>query len=195
MDSKKTGALLGRLRRERGFTQRELAQRLHITDKTISKWERGAGLPDIAMLTALAEVFQVEVKTILEGDLTENKPDGGNMKRVKFYVCPQCGNTLTATGGDEISCCGRTLTPLTVQKEQGEHPAKAERVEDDYYVTIDHEMRKNHHLSFAAYVDMDRLLLMKLYPEQVPEVRFPRMSGGKFYYHCNCCGLFEAKLP
>ena len=55
MDCGKVGALIGRLRRERGLTQRELAGRLLVSDKAVSKWERGAGCPDVSLLAPLAE--------------------------------------------------------------------------------------------------------------------------------------------
>ena len=195
MDSQKTGALLLRLRTERGLTQRQLAERLHISDKTVSKWERGAGLPDIAMLQALSGVFRVEVEQLLAGELQANKADGGNMKRTKFYVCPNCKNTLSATGGNEISCCGRKLAPLVAQKAEGEHRAEFAPVEFEYYVTFPHEMQKEHYLTFAACLDLDRLLLVKLYPEQGAQLYLPQMQSGKFYFHCSEHGLFEQAMP
>lgn len=195
MDSQKIGSLLNSLRRERALTQRELAERLHVSDKTVSKWERGAGCPDITMLRLISTLFGVDVENLLLGDLQGREKDGGNMKRVKFYVCPHCGNTLTATGGDEISCCGRKLAPLKAKEPDGDHDVKVETIEYDYYVTFPHPMTKAHHLSFMAYVDLDRMLLIKLYPEQEGAVRFPKMRGGKLYYHCQEHGLFVTKLP
>ncbi len=194
MDSQKTGALLYTLRKEKGLTQLALAEMLHLSDKTISKWERGLGFPDIAMLRDLSRVFGVDVEKILLGDLNKNHTDGGNMKRVKFFVCPSCGNTITATGGDEISCCGRKITPLAAQKPQEGHSVIVEQVEDDYYITFpDHPMTKEHYITFAALVDYDRMLLIKLYPEQSGTVRFPKKSG-QFYYHCNQHGLWVERL-
>ena len=190
MNQEKIGALLKKLRMEKGYTQKQVADKLHLTDKTISKWERGAGVPDIAILRSLSKVYGVEVETLLQGDLRENAATGGNMKRVKFYVCPQCKNTLTATGGDEISCCGRKLLPLEVQKPDEAHAATVERVEDDYYVTFSHPMAKEHYITFVAYADIDKVLFIKLYPEQAAAVRFPRMSGGKILCHCSEHGLF-----
>ncbi len=195
MNHEKIGSLLRSLRQEQKLTQKQLADQLHLSDKTISKWERGAGLPDIAMLKVLSEVFQVDVEKLLSGDLQRNQADGGNMKRVKFYVCPSCRNTLTATAGNEISCCGRKLTALVPQAGDGEHAAVVEKVEGDYYITFpNHPMTKEHYITFAALVDMDRMLLLKLYPEQMAELRFPRMHGGKFYYHCNQHGLFTTPI-
>ena len=147
------------------------------------------------MLRQLSEVFGVDVEKILLGDLNANKADGGNMKRVKFYVCPNCGNTLTATGGDEISCCGRKLSPQKAQTPDEEHAMTVEIVENDYYITFSHEMTKQHYITFAAYVDLDRMLLIKLYPEQNSAIRFPKMHSGKLYYHCNRHGLWVRSLP
>ena len=119
--------------------------------------------------------------------------DGGNMKRIKFYVCPNCGNIITSTGEGEMSCCGRKLKALTPSIIDDNHEISVEEVENDYYVTINHEMSKEHYISFVAYVTYDRVLLIKLYPEQSPTVRFPRLCGkferGKFYIYCNQHGL------
>ena len=57
MDSIKTGALIRRLRTEKGFTQRDVAEKMNISDKTVSKWERGWGCPDISLLGELAELI------------------------------------------------------------------------------------------------------------------------------------------
>lgn len=194
MDSQKIGSLLNDLRKEQNLTQKQLSEILHISDKTVSKWERGAGCPDIAMLKKLSEVFGVDVEKILMGDLNARDKDGGNMKRVNFYVCPNCGNTITATGGDELSCCGRKLSPLQAKKPEGDHEVTVEIIEDDYYVTFSHEMTKQHYITFVAYVDIDRMLLVKLYPEQNGAVRFPKMHGSKLYYHCSQHGLWVRSL-
>lgn len=57
MDCEKIGGLIGRIRRERGMTQREMARRLDVTDKAVSKWERGLGCPDVSLLTGLTEAL------------------------------------------------------------------------------------------------------------------------------------------
>lgn len=194
MDNEKTGRLIKRLRTERGLTQIRLAEALGVSDKAVSKWERGRGAPEVSLLKVLSDVFGVNIEKILQGEMEQNDSDGGNMKRIKFYVCPSCGNVLTATGGAEISCCGRRLEPLEVKSADGAHTAKVERIEDDYFVTISHEMTKTHYLAFAAYVMSDRLLFIRLYPEQSAELRFPRMQGGRLVLYCTEHGLFELKL-
>ena len=63
MDAKEFGAFLAQVRRERNMTQAELAQQLHVTDKAVSRWERGIGLPDINTLEPLADVLGVTRQT------------------------------------------------------------------------------------------------------------------------------------
>lgn len=190
MDCIKVGKLIFDLRKERGMTQKQLADSMNISDKTISKWERGLGCPDISLLRELSEVLNVNIEKILLGDLEPNNADGGNMKRIKFYMCPNCGNTLTSTGESDVSCCGRKLVPLIPKPIEETHKIMMEEIENDYYITFEHEMTKTHYISFIAYVAYDRVLFVKLYPEQGSEVRFPKMNRGKIYLCCNQHGLW-----
>lgn len=73
MDAKKTGQLIQQMRKERGMTQAELAGRLRVTDKAVSRWERGIGCPDISLLEPLAEALHVTVLDILRGEQTEEE--------------------------------------------------------------------------------------------------------------------------
>lgn len=68
MDQQKTGAFICLLRKEKGLTQRELAEALNVTDKAVSKWERGQSYPDITILSALAELLGVTEREILQGE-------------------------------------------------------------------------------------------------------------------------------
>ena len=190
MDCDKVGKLIGELRRQKGFTQKQLADKMNISDRTISKWERGLGCPDVSLLHELSGLLEVNTEKLLKGDLEPNSADGGNMKRIKFYVCPTCGNILTATGEAEVSCCGRKLTALVPKPADEEHRLTVDTVEDEYYVTFTHEMSKSHYLNFIAYVTWDCMLLIRLYPEQGGEVRFPKLHRGKLYFGCNQHGLW-----
>lgn len=190
MDHDKVGALIRALRIEKGLTQRALAADICVSDKTVSKWERGLGCPDVSLLSALSAVFDVHIEQILSGDLQPNVTDGGNMKRIRFYVCPVCGNILTATGEAELSCCGRKLTALAAKPADVAHGIKIEAVEDEYFLSFSHDMRKEHFLRFIAYVGYDRVLLVRLYPEQGGELRIPQLRGGKLYVCCSQHGLF-----
>jgi len=190
MDCSKVGKLIFGLRKEKGMTQKQLADAMNISDKAISKWERGLGCPDVSLLRELSEVLNVNIEKILLGDLEPNNADGGNMRKLKFYTCPNCGNTLTSTGESDVSCCGRKLAPLIPKPAEGIHKLTVEEIEEDYYVTFKHEMSKKHYISFIAYVAYDKVLFVKLYPEQGSEVRFPKMYGGKIYMGCNQHGLW-----
>ncbi|WP_434796481.1 helix-turn-helix domain-containing protein [Terrisporobacter vanillatitrophus] len=193
MNCEKVGSLILKLRKEKNMTQKQVADLLNISDKTVSKWERGLGCPDVSILTDLSKIFDINIEKILLGDLTPNDMDGGNMKRIKFYVCPSCGNIISTTGEGEISCCGRKLKFEASKTIDNDHEITVEEIENDYYITINHEMTKEHYISFVAYVTYDRVLLIKLYPEQSPTVRFPKLCGklerGKLYIYCNKHGL------
>lgn len=112
------------------------------------------------------------------------------MKRIKFYVCPICKSIITSTDGAEMSCCGQKLAALVPKPCDEEHRLKVETVEDDYYITFDHEMTKQHYISFVACVSFDRMIMVRLYPEQGGEVRFPKLHGGRLYFGCNRDGLW-----
>lgn len=194
MDCSKVGGLLLSLRQERGWTQKQLADALNLSDRTISKWERGLGCPDVSLLHELSTVLAVDIDKILLGDLQPNEEEVGNMRKLKFYVCPQCGGALFAMGEAEISCCGRPLQPLEAQEADEEHTLNVMEVEEDYYLTWRHEMSKQHYLAFAAYVTYDRVLFIKLYPEQAPEVRFPQQQRGEIYFYCSRHGLMKQRI-
>ena len=102
MNPIKTGELIRALRMELGMTQQQLAQRLHVGDKAVSKWERGAGCPDVSLLPSLAEALGVGLDSLMAGELDTNAHTGGNMKRTKFYVCPDCGKTHNIFGESHI---------------------------------------------------------------------------------------------
>lgn len=196
MQNQRTGALLRQLRRERDWTQRQVAEQLGVSTQAVSKWERGQGIPDVGLLPHLAEIFGVSVEVLLDGGLNPAAPDGGNMKRLQFYVCPDCGNILTSSSGGQLSCCSRKLEPLQAAPADAEHAVTVQEVETDWYVTFHHPMEKGHFIRFAACAAPDRLLLVRLYPEQGGEVRLPQLRGGtKLYLCCSRHGLFEAKLP
>lgn len=194
MDLSKTGALISKLRHEAGLTQKDVAEKLGICPKTVSKWETGNGFPDISLISGLSKIFQVDISKLLDGELPKVKPEAGNMKKTRFYVCEKCGNILSSIGNAEIVCCGRTLLPLTARESDEAHKLNIEKIEDEYYITFPHSMTKEHYISFVSYVRYDRVLTVKLYPEQDGELRLPQMRGGMMYYYCSNHGLFKLKI-
>ena len=190
MDNEKIGKLIYGLRKERNMTQLQLAEILHISDKTVSKWERGQGCPDISLLVDLSRVLGVDMEKLLSGRLEANEERGGNMKKLNFYVCPECGNVITAMTEAGISCCGKKLQPLEAVKAPDEERLLVENIENDYYISSDHPMLKEHYISFVALLTGDTLTLKKQYPEWDLQVRIPGRTHGKLIWYCTEHGLF-----
>ena len=190
MDCAKIGKLILQLRKEKGLTQKQVADQLNITNKTVSKWENGLGCPDVTLWKDLSDLLGTDVLKLLQGELKPNSPDIGKMNKMQFYVCPTCGNILTSTGKASISCCGRQLHPLVPVLQTEEHEATVEEIDAEYYFTLNHEMTKEHYISFIACVYDDRVLLNRLYPEQNPEFHLPLMRGRySLYLYCTRHGF------
>lgn len=183
------------LREQRGLTQRALAEAVGVTDKAVSKWESGRGLPDISLVEPLSAALGVSVAELLTGDVRQNANRAGNLMRCKFYVCPICGNVIHALGEGSFSCCGVQLVPCEAEDAGDDHAIAVERIEDEWYVTLDHPMQKDHHISFIAYVTMDGVMLKKLYPEQEAAARFRMGASGIIYAYCNRHGLMRVRTP
>lgn len=193
MDKYVTGAVIRKLRENKKMTQEELADTLFVSSKAVSKWETGQGFPDISLIEPLAKALDISVIELFSGVNIQNRNRSSNMLKSRFYVCPVCGNTVRSTGEALISCCGITLPPLEPENTEPEHDIRVETVEDEYYVTIDHPMRKDHYISFLAAVSDSRVQFAKLYPEGNAEARFKIDGVRKFYAYCNRHGLFQLK--
>ena len=189
-----TGAIIKALREKQGLTQAGLAQRLCVSDKTISKWETGKGYPDISLLDPIAKAFGVSVSELLSGRAVSNVNVSGNMLRSKFYVCPVCGNILHSMGEAVIHCHGVQLLPAIPEETDESHPLSLEIVEDEYFVQIRHDMTKEHHISFIAALSMDRIQMVKLYPEGNAEARFTLRGVTHILFYCNRDGLYAVRV-
>ena len=93
-------------------------------------------------------------------------------------------------GEAAISCHGVMLTPAQAELSDEQHKLFIECVEDEYYVRIEHDMTKQHYISFMAALSPDRLQMVKLYPEGNAEARFKMNGVKRIYYFCNRDGLF-----
>jgi DNA-binding XRE family transcriptional regulator/desulfoferrodoxin (superoxide reductase-like protein) len=189
-----TGTTIKELREKKGITQAELAGMLSVSSKAVSKWETAKGLPDITLIEPLAKALGVSVMELMSGGAVINKNTSSNMLRSKFYVCPLCGNIIRTTGDTLISCCGITLPALEAEAVDDDHRITIEQVEDEYFVTVDHEMTKQHFISFIAFVTSDRVQFVKLYPEGNAETRLSFRGGGYLYIYCNKHGLMRKKI-
>ena len=194
MNTYVTGATIKQLREQHKLTQAELAERIGVSSKTISKWETAKGLPDITLLQPLAQALGVSVIELMNGEHIINKNISANLLRCKFYVCPVCGNVIHSMGDTLVSCCGITLPALEAEESDEEHSITIEPVEDEQFLTIHHAMTKQHFISFLAFVTSDRLQLVKFYPEGNAETRMQLRGRGFLYYYCNRHGLFKKKV-
>jgi DNA-binding XRE family transcriptional regulator len=220
MDNYITGSTIRRLRENKKMTQDELAEKIFVSNKAVSKWENGHGLPDISLLEPLAKALDISVIELFSGNEVRNKNRAFNMEKIQFYVCPICGNVIQATGEAVISCCGITLPPLEAETiECGsdtssygtnssgtsscdncgsgpceEHRISVQKVEDEYFVSINHPMTKEHYISFIAAVADNGVQFVKLYPESAAEARFKINRVRFLLTFCNRHGLFKAKI-
>ena len=188
-----TGAAIKHLREAKGMTQAELAEKLGISGKAVSKWETAKGLPDISLLEPLSKALGISVTELMSGEPVQNKNISANILRSKFYVCPVCGNIIRTTGETVISCCGITLPPLEPETADDEHLVTIEHVEDEQFITVHHPMTKDHFISFIVYLTSDRVQFVKLYPEGNAETRLNLRGFGKLYIYCNKHGLMQVK--
>ena len=189
-----TGTMIKRLREGRKMTQHQLAEKMSVSDKAISKWETGRGYPDISLIEPLSAALGVSIIELFSGEDVTNTNRACNMLRMKLHVCPICGNVIQITGEAVISCCGIVLPALEAEPEDNAHRMRVERVEDEYYVSIPHEMSKAHHISFILAAKDDGSEIKKLYPEGSAEARFKIGRTKSICYYCNRHGLFRCDL-
>ena len=186
-----TGAVIRELREKSRMTQARLAEKLGVSDKTVSKWETAKGYPDITLLEPIAEAFRISITELISGNTVFNSNVSANMLRSRFYVCPVCGNAIHSMGEAAIHCHGILLTPLEAEPADERHRLFIERVEDEYYVRIDHSMTKDHYISFVAAASSDEMQMVKLYPEGNAEARFKIRGVRRIFFYCNRDGLFS----
>ena len=189
MDQIKTGALIRRFRTELGLTQKQLAERVGVSDKAVSKWECGSGCPDVSLLTSLADVFGTDIHVLLTGEIDKNESEKGDMKKLRFYVCRDCGNIITSASDAAVTCCGNKLSALEPKKADEAQQLKVEDTGGEWYITSDHEMTKEHFISFVAYVSDSSLMIFRQYPEWAVNVSLPMYRSGRIVWYCSKCGL------
>lgn len=194
MNTYVTGTTIRQLREAKHLTQSELAGRIGVSDKAVSKWETGKGLPDISLIQPLAQALDVSVIELMSGEQIINRNRSCNMLRSRLYVCPICGNVIHCTGDTVVSCCGVTLPTLEAEDADKSHALTIENVEDEHFLTIRHPMTKEHYISFVAFVTADRFQLVKFYPEGEAQTRMQLRGHGILYFYCNKHGLMKKRL-
>ncbi|MFD1739199.1 helix-turn-helix domain-containing protein [Bacillus salitolerans] len=190
MDNRKIGKLIYSLRKEKGLTQKQLAEQMNISDRTISKWERGYGCPDITLLPSLSTLLGVNIEYILDGELSSNEFVGGNMRKSHYYVCQSCNNLLFSTGDSTISCCGKKLEQLVAKKALDDEKLSISEIDNEWFITSEHPMTKNHYISFIAFATGDRVEIIKMYPEWGLQSLIPKRKHGKLIWYDTQLGLY-----
>ncbi len=189
-----TGTVIKKLREEKGLTQLQLAEEIGVTAKAVSKWETAKGLPDISLIEPLGKALGVSVMELMSGETVVNRNASANILFSKFYVCPVCGNVIHTTGAAVISCCGISLPLLEAEENDEAHRVNIENVEDEKFISVDHDMTKTHFISFIAYVTTDKVQFVKLYPEGNAETRMQFRGRGYLYIYCNRHGLMKMRV-
>ena len=189
-----TASTIKKLREEKNLTQQQLAEEIGVTAKAVSKWETAKGLPDISLIEPLSKALGVSIMELISGETVINRNASSNMLLSKFYVCPLCGNVIHATGEAVISCCGISLPPSEAEEIDEMHTVTIENVEDEKFITVQHDMSKKHFISFIAYVTTDRVQFIKLYPEGNAETRMQFRGRGFLYIYCNRHGLMKKRV-
>ena len=194
MDNVKVGQLICKLRKEKNLTQLNIATSLGISDKAISKWERGFGTPDISLLPDLSRILDVDWERLLSGEILENKLSTGNLKKSHFYVCKTCGNIVVSTTETPIFCCGKRLSSLKAKKATEEEKLTIEKMDNEYYISCNHSMTKDHYISFVVLLSGDSLLIRKLYPEWDLSLRLPFFPHCLVFWYCTKDGLYYQNI-
>ena len=190
MDCKQTGLLIAKLRKEKGFKQKQIAEALHISEKTVSKWERGLGFPDVSLLNEIAFILEVKVEVLLNGSLNIGKTKTGNLNNLKFYICNKCGNIMTTIGDIKLYCCDRAVKSTLPVKMADENKLTVEKIENELFVSSNRTMTKEDYVTFVAYVFNDKYTFIKQYPEWNLQVRFFYFGHGKLIWGTNMGELF-----
>lgn len=191
MDKYITGDVIRTLREKKNMTQEQLAERLFVSSKAVSKWETGKGYPDISLIEPLAGELGISVVELLSGSCITNTNRSSDMYKSRFCVCPVCGNVIASVGEALVMCCGITLPPMEAEEPDEEHRISVEKIEDEYFVSVDHPMTKDHYISFIAAVSDSGIQLSKMYPESNAETRFRTPLVRYIYAYCNRHGLYR----
>ena len=186
MNAEKTGNLIRSLRIKKGLTQKELAHMICVTDKAVCKWEKGRGCPNITLISQLSKVLEVDIQSILQGYLDKNKKIGENMKHLKFYKCPTCGNLVTSIKSVELSCCGNKLSPVSAQtRSDPEYQPVIQEFDGQYSIKFNHPMTKSNYISQVIVVRYDQIMTVNLYAESEAIITIPQVRGIRLFVITN----------
>ncbi len=116
---------------------------------------------------------------------------------LKLKRCPVCGNVVRVYNDTNIMCCSKEMIdvkPNTVECAVEKHIPTYEHVEDEIYVKVNHVMEKEHYIEWICLVADNKEYMVKLYPEQDAQARFPYIKGATLYAYCNKHGLWKTEV-
>ena len=111
------------------------------------------------------------------------------MKKLRFYICPDCGNILTSSAEADVHCCGRRLEALTPEKAEERDMLHMEAADGEWFITAEHPMTKENYIAFVAFLTDSQLLLSRQYPEWSLQVRMPYYARGRLLWYSTDKGL------
>ena len=185
---------LVQMRKKMGLSQEQLADKLGLSRQAVSKWERGSGCPDISLLPALADIFGTDIQVLLSGEIDKNEREKGDMKKIRFYVCPQCGNIITACSEAAVTCCGGKLTALEAKKAEHDEQLTVQDIGGELFISSEHEMTKQHYISFVALLTDSSVIMYRQYPEWNLQLTMPLYRFGRLVWYCTKHGLMYMDL-
>lgn len=192
------GETIKTLRLQQKLTQKQLAESINVSEKAVSKWECGHGLPDISLIEPLAKKLGVSVTELMTNAVVKNVNKNANMRRSGFYVCPVCNNILWSMGEGCFTCCGEKLEKAIPEQSDeiaADHVIVAAPSDGGIFVQIKHPMEKTHSILFIAFIsNLGTVQIAKLYPEQNAECRFAGFAKGTVYAFCNRHGIFSKEI-
>ena len=116
------------------------------------------------------------------------------MRKMNFYICPTCGNMITSMTDTSISCCGKKLKAIQLQKANEDEKLSVDIIENDFFITSEHQMTREHYIAFVALLTGDSIMLRKQYPDWGLQVRIPVFAHGKLLWYCTKHGLFYQEV-
>ena len=177
-----SGLTLRLLRESLGLTQKQLADKIHVSNRTVSAWENGTRKIRHSVMIKILKEYDASIY-----DLLDNCDDFSD--RFRFYICKACGNTIIAHKDTSVTCCSMKLIPESMT-EFGEFPEyEAECFGDLIKFTVKHEMSLCHYIKFIAYVSRGGCAYSVLNHKSTPTLCAVNYGEGELFVYCTRRGL------
>ena len=185
----KINEIIYRFRKAKGLTQRELAEKLHTTAKTISNWERNKNSVPTEMFSAIEKALDIDKEFLFTNYINPALEE----KAINFFYCYDCKNILWSDSKASHTCCNKKLMPLTASPQDASHFICIESNPQTGFITFttDHPQNTDHRIEFVAYVSEVDVHIYTCAENKPVRISFPHAPGGKLYIFCSKHGLFH----